>query len=91
MTDAQINQFASQAADTAMRAAADYVRRNGLTVTDYDQATAALRQVVKARLGQALDDARDALDAHMGAAIAQATFDASMRLAGIEAAKQFAS
>ncbi len=84
-----LDAFAQIAADTAMRAAAEYIRVHGLKVLDYDAATACLKTYVKTRLLQALLDAREAFEAGMGA-VAQQTFLASMRLAGIEAAKEFA-
>lgn len=46
-----------------------------------------LRAILKIRLPQALNEVREAMDLRMDK-VAQATFVASMRLAGIEAAKE---
>src|SRR5262245_39115733 len=76
------------AAETAMRAAAEYVRVHGRTVRDWAAAEETLRRHVRAALPAALADAREALDLGM-AAIAQQTFLASMACAGIAAAEEF--
>jgi hypothetical protein len=89
MTDQQLDRFASISANHAMTAAAEYIRRNGLTVGDYEVACTVLRQEVKAVLNEALEDAKVAVDAGM-VSMAETTFLASMRIAGIAAAKQFA-
>jgi hypothetical protein len=81
-----LDRLAHTAAQIAMQAAADYIRAHNLT-PDLDRLVEALRRAVKLRLFEAMDDARAALDAHMDA-LAEATFAASMRLAGIEAAKE---
>jgi hypothetical protein len=83
------DQLGTIAAETAMRAAAEYVRTNGLKVLDYDAATACLRSYCKVYLPSALADAKSALDCGMGQ-VAETTFKATMALAGIEAAKEFA-
>lgn len=83
-----IDNLGTIAAEVAMRAAAEYVRSNGLKVVDYDAATECLRSHCKARLPLALDAAKKALDCKMGQ-VAEATFKAEMALAGIEAAKEF--
>lgn len=88
MTDQSIEQLGRIAADTAMRAAADYVRLHGIRVEDYDQATQVLRAEIKASLDDALGEAKQALDAGMGR-VAEATFRSNMAAAGIRAAKQF--
>ena len=85
-----IDNLGTIAAEVAMRAAAEYVRANNLKVVDYQAATECLRSCIKNRLASALDDAKAALDVGMGQA-AEATFRASMALAGIEATKEFAS
>lgn len=76
------------ASDTAMRAAADWVRLNGVKVTDYEQATQALRSEIKLAMNDALDEAKKASECGMHQ-IAVCTFRASMMAAGIRAAKQF--
>jgi len=76
------------AADAASRAAADFIRLNGLKVPDYDVASQCLRAEVKLALPQALQDAKEAMECHMSH-VAQATFRASMAEAGIKAAKEF--
>ena len=66
----------SVAANLTMNASADYIHRNNLTVTDYKVAADVIR-----------DFCKEALETGMGQ-IAEATFQASMRMAGIEAAKK---
>ena len=88
MTDARINKLGTIAAETAMQAAAEYIKANGLKVVDYEVACEALRYYTKSRLGQALEDAKQAIDCGMVDA-ATMTFKASMAMAGIEAAKEF--
>ena len=89
MTNATIDRLGNIAAETAMRAAAEYIRQNNLKVLDYDAATECLRSWCKIKLPQAMADAKQAIDAGMGR-VAEATFLASMAQAGIEAAKEFA-
>ena len=84
-----IESLGTVAADVAMRAAAEYVRTNNLKVLDYDAATACLKSYCKTYLPQALKDAKAAFDCGMNQ-VAEATFKATMALAGIEAAKEFA-
>jgi hypothetical protein len=85
--------FARTAADTAMRGAADYLTSQGTLDAFRHNAAAcerliqAIRRTVRETLDSALDDAKAAIDAHMAGAAA-ATFVASMRLAGIAAAKE---
>jgi hypothetical protein len=76
--------LANAAAKIAMTAAADVLALRGVTEPDIDALTYALRAQVKADIGQALNDAKEALEANMGAA-AEATFAASMRISGIRA------
>ena len=84
-----LNELASVASDTAMRAAANKIaaakpellRDEDCTHFLLDQ----LRIQVKHGLEEALDDAKEALDMHMGYT-AEVTFLASMRLCGIRAA-----
>lgn len=89
MTDTNINRLATIAAETCMKAAAEYIICNNLKVVDYDAATACLQTWCKSKLDEALADAKQALDANMGQ-IAEITFKATMAKAGIEAAKEFA-
>lgn len=88
MSEQQQDQLVRIAADTALRAAADYVRLNKIEVKDYDLATQVLRAEVKLAMDEALDDAAQATKCGMGQ-VAVATFRASMMAAGIRAAKQF--
>lgn len=83
-----IDDLGTLAAEVAMRSAAEYVRVNNLRVHDYDAAAECIRAHCKARLSDALRDAKEALDCGM-MQVAQATFKATMALAGIEAAKEF--
>jgi hypothetical protein len=78
--------LATTAANIAARAAAEYLRQNNLTV-DLDRLSACLKTQCKARIMEAIRDAKEALDANMAQA-AQMTVAASMALAGIEAAKE---
>ena len=76
------------AAAVACRAAIEWCRVHGqLGNVDIDQLTEAVRFHARMALPDALEDAREALDAHMGAA-AEQTFRASMALAGIAAARE---
>lgn len=88
MNDATINLFGDKAANVAMKAAAEYIRTNKLTV-DIDAVVESLKTHVKAALGPAMDDAREAYKAGM-MSVAEQTFMASMSLAGIEAVKAVA-
>ena len=73
-------------AEVAMRAAAEYLARHSLTA-DPVALTECLKAHLKAALPIALADAKRALDARMEA-VALQTFEASLALAGIEAAKE---
>ncbi len=82
--------LADRAVEMAMKSAAEYIRQNSTLPPDqihYGSAGEILREEVKAALSEALTDAREALDANMGD-VAVHTFAASMRLAGIRAAKR---
>jgi hypothetical protein len=74
------------AATIAMRAAAEYLSAHGLKA-DTDDLTACLRSWIKAKLPEALADAKAALDCGM-TEIATQTFGVTIALAGIEAAKE---
>ena len=86
MTDASIDSLGTLGAQTAMKAAADYLRRHKLTA-DVDALLACLRSWAKIQLPIALAEAKQAADCGMDQ-IAIATFTASMAQAGIEAAKE---
>lgn len=73
-------------AETAMRAAAEYLRAHSLQA-DTRALCECIRSWIKIKLPEALRDAKEALDAGMGQ-VAETTFRASMALAGIEAAKE---
>ena len=91
MTDQTTDRIVSTAATIAMKAAVDYCARNGVELTP-DRINAlvdALRRHVKAAFDEAIQGAREAIEARMDV-IASATFAASMRLAGIDAAKEVA-
>ena len=83
---ATLDAVSRQAADTAMRAAATYIKTHNLQV-DVDELIVNLRREVKDALPGALRDAGEAHQARMGNLVAT-TFLASMALAGIAAAKQ---
>lgn len=86
---ASIDALGTKAANLTAYGFRDYVHAHGITVTvaDLDRAVVLLRTHCKAALFTALDDARDALSTGMDK-VAEATFAATMRLAGIKAAKE---
>lgn len=88
MSEQQMDELVRIAADTAMRAAADYCRLNQIEVKDFDAATQILRAEVKIAIDEAIGDANKAAKCGMDK-IAVTTFRASMMQAGIRAAKQF--
>lgn len=93
MTTKLEDSLGSQAAEIAMAGAAALLRTRGVRAeqVDLDAMTAAIRTHAVAALPLALADARQAADAILGRAgeqIAVQTFAASMRLAGIAAAKE---
>lgn len=83
---ATIDSLGRLAADAAMRAAVEYIHVHNLQAD-----TAALLECIRSwcriKLPEALKDAKEALECGMGQ-IAEATFLATMRQAGIEAAKE---
>lgn len=85
-----IDLFGTRAATIAMRGAADFMAANGLK-PDRDINLEALTLALRLKLHEvthgALADARDAFEAGMPE-VAEATFAASMRLAGIDAVKE---
>jgi hypothetical protein len=84
----QIDTLGQKAAEAAMRGAATYIRTNKLENLDLERITQLIRIRAKAALPEALRDAKDALDINQGQ-MAQATFMASMTLAGINAVKDY--
>ncbi len=83
-----IERLGTVAAEVAMKAAVAYVHSEQVVVTEaiITDLLEALRVTVKEAVGPALDDAREAFEAGMPQ-VAEATFVASMRIAGIKAAK----
>jgi hypothetical protein len=90
MTDANIDKLGTIAANAAMESAAAYLAKWGMTKIDYRAATEIIRRHVRAALDKAFDEAGEAFACGMDE-IASATFLASMRLAGIAAAKEIAA
>jgi hypothetical protein len=86
MKSDHVNALASAAVSIAARGAAEYLHQHKLTA-DPNFLAECLRAMVKARLQEALADAKAALDCNMGQ-IAAATFSATMTQAGIDAAKE---
>ena len=80
----------SRAAEAAMRGAAEYLRLHKVTITDWDTATRIVAERTRDAIPEALADAKVAFDCGMIEA-ATLTFLASMRLAGIAAAKEIAA
>jgi hypothetical protein len=80
------NTLADVAIKAATAGAIEYIKTHNLKV-DFAFLSESLRAMTKARLPEALHDAKAALDANMGQ-IAEQTFLASMVLAGVEAAKE---
>ena len=76
----------SIAADTAMKAAIQYLTEHDLEADD-DVLVDHLRSCMKAKMPEAIKDASDAIAVGMGK-IAETTFLLSAALAGIEAAKE---
>lgn len=83
-----VDKLGVAAADAAMRGCATYVRTNGLKVADLDRLVALLKVHAKAAVDAAMADAKNALEANMGA-VAESTFVASFTLAGVTAAKEY--
>jgi hypothetical protein len=73
-------------ADVAIRAAFAYLRNNRL-VADNTALAACLKANIRARIDEAMADAKAAFACGMREA-AQATFNATIALAGIDAAKE---
>lgn len=92
VANANLDTLGSRAADAAMRSAIEALVPTGArpTWTDaqVDGLLAAIRSELSVSLDGALADARQAFECGMGG-FATATFMASMRLAGIRAAKSW--
>lgn len=90
----RIDSLGRAAVSIAMTAAVAYALRQGLTRDQLrdavDDLTAYLRKHVHQALDQALEDARQALEANMPNQ-AEATFQASMALAGVAALNEWRS
>lgn len=80
------NPLAQVASQIVIRAALEYLRARRLQA-DPESLAECCKSWTKIQLPGALADAKAALDANMGQ-VAEATFRASMVLAGIEAAKE---
>ena len=82
-----IDRLGSEAAEMAMRAAGAAFATRNYRPQDWDLAVEILRGALKAKLPEALADARDALDAGLNE-VAAATFRLSIRGAGVRGAQQ---
>lgn len=80
--------LASAALEITAIGAREYLAANKLTA-DTNALLACCRSWTKIKLPEALNDAREAIECHMNE-VAEATFKATMILAGIEAAKEAA-
>lgn len=80
--------LADAAVMIAARGAAEYIRKHWHGLPPQSDLLPLLKEEVKAAIPQALDDAKQALEAHMTEA-AEQTFAASMVIAGIAAAKAY--
>lgn len=78
--------LAEIATQTAMQAAVEYLRVHNLKANDA-ALVSCLKAWCKIKLPEALRDAKEAFDCGMHQ-VGQATFLATMKLAGIEAAKE---
>ena len=90
-SDAVITALGRSAVEIAANAAADYLRNKkvtGRSGIDTQKLLDIIRAQVKSHLDEALNDAKDALDANMSQ-VATATFKASMIQAGLAAAKEY--
>jgi hypothetical protein len=89
MNQATIDALGIAAAEQMMRGAAELIRSRGLSskAVDLDAIVEEIRRRAPAAIDQALRDARDALEVPGMNAIAEATFAATFRLAGIAAAR----
>lgn len=88
MNDAQMKDLVDIAASAMLEGAAAYMRANGRDPRAHaDALTTSVREIAATALTAALNDARDAINIGM-VDVGVATFVASMRLAGIAAAKR---
>lgn len=85
--DMTLEMLGQTAAETCARAAARMLWTLNYQPSDWAKATEIIRQATKDALAEGLEDAREAFDAHMPAA-AEATFLASLRVAGTKAGKR---
>ena len=84
-----VDTLGQKAAEAAMRGAAEYIRANNLrSNANLERITELIKLKAKAALPQALEDAKEALEANMGR-LAEQTFMASMVLAGVNAVKDY--
>lgn len=92
-TTSALDEFAVRAAESSMRGAVEFLAPVGTPrpTWSHDEVESLLvliREETKKALPAALKDAREAMESGMGG-FATATFTASMRLAGIAAAKRW--
>jgi hypothetical protein len=81
----------TQSADLAMKSAVSWLAVQGkahLVQGNAKRLVEDIRDEIKFEIGKALDDAKEAIAAHMPD-IAVRTFSSSMQIAGIRAAKKF--
>lgn len=86
MSKANTTDLVRPAVQAAMRAAVQYLQVHNLEAEDR-ALTDALKAHVKAKIGEAIDDAKAAIDCGM-TDVAEQTFIASMVLAGVSAARE---
>jgi len=91
MTKTAEDRTLDQLADAAIVSAAEGARQmldaNNMKLDGYGLLTEYLREEVKASIGEALDDAKAAIEAGR-ASWAEPTFRATMKAAGVRAAKR---
>lgn len=89
MLEVDVNPLAMRVIEIATGAAADYFRSKQLDPKSVDPGVLAdaLKHYIKASWDEALKDAKDAMDANMRQ-VAEMTFAATFRVAGIAAAKR---
>ncbi len=81
-------QLAKISVEYAIRGATDYLRLNGIEVSDAQRLLDLIRAQVKADIDEALNEAKDAIECNM-TQVAECTFRAAMVQAGIMAAKNY--
>ncbi|MCR9292076.1 MAG: hypothetical protein NXI32_05110 [bacterium] len=87
MTDAKQKEFVKRATNEAKMAWAEYIRKHGIEIKDFAKASQILTKEIQEAIWPAIEEAKEAQRLRMGE-IAAATFTASMRVAGINAAKK---